>query len=51
MGRRIFSKHTFEVDMVKGNEGYLKKLIEKTYVDKKANLLVMNCFSQAKQEP
>lgn len=32
----FFSKHTFEVDMVKGNEGYLKKLIEKTYVDKKA---------------
>ena len=31
----FFSKNTFEVDMVKGNEGYLKKLIEKTYVDKK----------------
>jgi len=31
----FFSKYTFEVDMVKGNESYLKKLIKKTYVDEK----------------
>lgn len=29
----FFSKYTFEVDMVKGNESYLKKLVAKTYVD------------------
>ena len=30
----FFAKHTFEVDLVKNNETYMEKLIDKTYTDK-----------------